>query len=94
MRMSEDRLEKIAQDIVNRLAEDELIDITIDEEMLAERIGVVLIKDLLIEDMIQNEAVAWLRQNKSYIEPGTSEWSIALERKREDIAISKGYVLP
>ena len=94
MRMSEERIEKIARDIVDRLAEDELVDLTVDEDMLAERIAVLIAKDLAVEDLIQREAVEWLGRHKPHLEAGTSAWSIELDRKREDIAISKGYVLP
>lgn len=94
MRMSEERIDKIAQDIVDRLAEDELIDLTVDEDMLAERIGVLIARDLAVEEEIQREAVEWLRKHRPHLEPGTSDWSIELDAKRDDIAISRGYVLP
>jgi hypothetical protein len=94
MRMSEERIEKIARDVVDRLAEDELVDITVDEDQLAERIELVIAKDLAYEDVLQREAVEWLRQHKPHLDPGTHAWSIELGRKREDLAISKGYVLP
>lgn len=94
MRMSEERIDKIAQDIVDRLAEDELVDITMDEEHLADRIAVLIADDLAREDLIQREAVEWLGRHRPHLEAGTSAWSIELGKKREEIAITRGYVLP
>ncbi len=94
MRLSEERIEKIATDIVDRLAEEELVDLTIEEDKLAEKIAVLILHDLQKEDLIQQEAVEWLARHKPFLEKGTSQWSIELDRKREELAIAKGYVLP
>ena len=94
MRLREERIDIIAQAIVDRLAEDELIDLTMDEEALGERIGVVIAKDLAREDEIQREAVEWVRKHRAHMVEGTSEWSIELDRKRQEIAVTRGYVLP
>ena len=45
MRLSEERIEIIALAITDRLAEQELVDLTIDEDDLANLIGEVMIKD-------------------------------------------------
>ena len=50
MRLSEQRIENIALAITDRLAEDELVDLTIDEDDLAHLIGDVILKDLKLED--------------------------------------------
>jgi hypothetical protein len=94
MRMSEQRIERIATSIVDRLAEEELVDLTMDEEELAQRIARLIAGDLELEDAIREEASAWLTRNRPHLEPGTSDWVIELERKREEIAIAKAYVLP
>ena len=94
MRFSEERIEKIASDIVDRLAEDELVDLTVEEEELAGLIGELLLEDLERESLIRREAIDWLKRNRPRLDPGTDAWSIELEKKLEDIAISKAYVLP
>ncbi len=94
MRFSEERIEKIANDIVDRLAEEELVDLTVEEEELAGLIGDLLLEDLERENIIRREAIEWLTLNRPRLEPGTDAWSIELEKKLEDIAISKAYVLP
>ncbi len=94
MRLSEERIERIATDIVDRLAEEELVDLTIEEDQLADLIAVLIHDDLEKENLIQQEAVEWLSRHKPYLERGTSQWSIELDRKREELAIVKGYILP
>ena len=94
MRLSEERIEAIALAITDRLAEDELVDLTIDEEDLAHLIGDVIKKDLLVEDEIQREAVEWLEVNRKHLDPGSSAWHIELDKLRESIAIRRGYTLP
>ena len=94
MRLSEARIEAISLAITDRLAEEELVDLTIDEEDLAHLVAQVLLKDLAREDEIQREAVQWLEVNKKHLEPGSSPWQIELDKRREQIAIQRGYVLP
>jgi hypothetical protein len=94
MRLSEERIEVIADAIVDRLAEEELVDLTLDEERLAGSIARLIAADLAKEEAIQRDAVAWLERHRPHLEPGTSAWSIELERKREEIAVTRGYVLP
>jgi hypothetical protein len=47
-----------------------------------------------MESKIRREAIEWLERNRPRLEPGTDDWSIELEKKLEDLAISKAYVLP
>jgi len=94
MRLSEERIEAIAVAITDRLAEDELVDLTIDEEDLAHLIGNVIARDLKLEDEIQREAVEWLEVNRKHLDTGSSAWQIELDRQREQIAIRRGYTLP
>lgn len=94
MRLSEQRIEAIALAITDRLAEEELVDLTIDEEDLAHLVGDVIIKDLKLEDEIQREAVEWLEVNRKHLDTGSTAWQIELDRQREQIAIRRGYTLP
>lgn len=94
MRLSDDRIEAISLAITDRLADDELIDLTMDEEDLANLVGDVIRRDLAIEDEIQREAVEWLEKNKKHLVTGTSAWQIELEQRRESFAVRRGYLLP
>ena len=94
MRLSEERIEAISVAITDRLAEDELVDLTIDEEDLANLIGEVIARDLRTEEEIHREAVEWLRVNRKHLDEGSNSWRIELEKQREQIAIRRGYLLP
>ena len=94
MRLNEERIEAISWSIVDRLADDEAVDLTMDEEDLVHLVATVLAKDLAREDEIQREAVEWVRTNKKHLQEGTDEWEIELDRRRDQIAIQRGYVLP
>ena len=94
MRLSEERIEAISLAITDRLAEEELVDLTIDEDDLANLISEVMIKDFTREDEIQREAVEWLEINRKHLDPGSNAWRIELEQKREQIAIRRGYRMP
>lgn len=94
MRLSEDRIDAIALAVTDRLAEEELVDLEIDEDQLADLISVVITKDLQREEEIQREAVEFVKKTKPTLEPGSSGWSIELERARDQFAIKRGYVLP
>ena len=94
MRLSEERIEVISRAIFDRIAEEELIDLTLDEEDLANLVAQVLVKDLRREDEIQREAVQWVEINKKHLDAGSSIWQVEVARRRESIAIQHGYVLP
>lgn len=94
MRLTEARIEAIAQAMADRLAEDEMVDLTMSEDDLADLIAQCLEKDLSREDAIQREAVEWLKVNRRHLQEGTDAWEVELQRQREAIAIRKGYLLP
>jgi hypothetical protein len=94
MRLTPARIESIAAALVDRLAEDELVDLTMSEAQAADLIAQWIEKDLAIEEGIQREAVEWLKVNRKHLQEGTSAWEVELGRQREAIALRKGYVLP
>jgi hypothetical protein len=94
MRLSEERIEAISLAITDRIAENELVDLTMDEEDLAHLVAAVLLKDLAREDEIQRAAVEWVNVNKKHMEPGDTDWQIEVDRQRHKMAIQRGYVLP
>ena len=94
LRLSEERIEVISIGISDRLAEEELVDLTIDEEDLADLIGEAIITDLKFENEVHREAVEWLEINGKHLDPGSSAWQIELEQRREQIAIKRGYQQP
>ncbi len=93
MRLSEERISRLAEEIANALLDDELIDLEIDEKKFVFFVQGLILQDLKIEDEIDEQATAWLLQHKPQLEEGTTEWEIQLDRVKEDLAVSRGYVI-
>jgi len=91
MRLSEERVSVIARQICDRLLDDELVDLEIGEPDFVHLVEGLIIKDLKIEDEIDEEATAFVLKNKPRLEEGSTEWKIELERKKEEFAIARGY---
>jgi hypothetical protein len=93
MRLSQDRISVLAREICDALLNDELIDLEIDEERFIFLVDHLIQEDLGLEDQIDEEAAAWLQKHRPYLQDGTPDWEIAMEKVKEDLAISKGYVI-
>ena len=93
MRLSEDRTQIIAAGIANALLDDEHIDLEMAEDRFQGLIEGKLLEILRMEDQIDEEAAAWIHQHKSYLEDGTPEFEVELEKIKKNVADSKGYVL-
>ena len=92
MRLSEERVSLIAREIVDKLLDEKHVDLEIDEDRFIFLIENLLIRDLKIEDEIDEEATAFLLKNKPNLEEGSTEWGVELERKKEELSIARGYV--
>jgi hypothetical protein len=93
MRLSEERVAIIARDIANQLLDDELVDLEIDEDRFVFLIENLLLRDLQIEDELDEEATAWVHKHRPHVEEGSTEWDIELERVKEELAVTRGYVI-
>ena len=92
MRLSEERVALLAREITDAARDEELVDLEIDEDRFIFLVETLLLKDLRIEDEIDEEATAFLLKNKPNLEEGSTEWSVELERKKEELSIARGYV--
>ena len=92
MRLSEERIALISREITDRLLDEELVDLEIDEDRFTFLVETLILKDLKIEDEIDEEATAFLLKNKPQLEEGSTEWGVELERKKEELSIARGYV--
>lgn len=92
MRLSEERVALLARQITDKLLDEELVDLEIDEDRFIFLVETLLIRDLKIEDEIDEEATAFLLKNKPNLEEGSTEWGVELERKKEELSIARGYV--
>jgi hypothetical protein len=92
VRLSEERVALLAREITDKLLDEELVDLEIDEDRFTFLVESLIIKDLKIEDEIDEEATAFLLKNKPNLEEGSTEWGVELERKKEELSIARGYV--
>jgi hypothetical protein len=92
LRLSEERVALLARQITDKLLDEELVDLEIDEDRFIFLVETLLIRDLKIEDEIDEEATAFLLKNKPNLEEGSTEWGVELERKKEELSIARGYV--
>jgi hypothetical protein len=93
MRLSEERVAALARRITEILLDEEHVDLEITEERFRFLIENLILEDLRLEERIDAEATQWLRTNKAFLQEGSTEWELAMEKVRDDIAISKGYVI-
>ena len=92
MRLSEERVAVLAKRVCNRLLDEELVDLEIAENDFVFHVESLILKDLKIEDEIDEEATTFLLKTKPNLEEGSTEWEVELERKKEEFSIARGYV--
>jgi len=92
VRLSEERVAVLARLVCDRLLDEELVDLEIGETDFVFLVENLILKDLKIEGEIDEEATAFLLQNKPGLEEGSTEWEVELERKKEEFSIARGYV--
>ncbi len=92
MRLSEERVAVLARLVSERLLDEELVDLEISERDFRFMVESLILRDLKIEDEIDEEATAFLLKNKPQLDEGSTEWDIELERKKEEFVIARGYV--
>ena len=93
MRLSEERVAHLARTIANTLLDDEMVDLEIDEAKFVHLVESLILQDLKVEDVIDEDATAWLKKHRPQLEEGSTEWEIQMDRVKEDLAVSRGYVI-
>ena len=76
---------------LDALSYEELVDLEIAENDFVFQIESLILRDLKIEDEIDEEATAFLLKNKPGLEEGSTEWDVELERKKEEILAALVY---
>ncbi|RKZ17685.1 hypothetical protein DRQ50_04740 [bacterium] len=92
MRLSEERVAVLARLITERLLDEELVDLELGERDFRFMIENLILRDLKIEDEIDEEATTFLLQHKPNLEEGSTGWDLELERKKEEFSIARGYI--
>ena len=94
MRLSEEKVEKIAENLVEMLEEHpDLLEFKGSWTRLDREIGRFIIPDLRIEDEIHVEAMAKMETYSRKTPHGTTEWTLLLSRHKDEIAARRGYVI-
>lgn len=91
MRLSEERITVVSSLICDRLLDEELVDLEIGESDFVNLVEGLILRDLKIEDEIDEEATTFILKTKPNLEEGSTEWKIELERKKEEFSIARGY---
>jgi hypothetical protein len=94
MRLSEEKIERIAENLADMLeSREDLIEIGGDRRQLERDLVRFIVADLKIEDEITQEALARMETYSREVPPGTTEWTVLLAKHKEEIAARRGYVL-
>ena len=94
MRLSEEKIERIAQELADRLdSREDLVRILGDPGRLERDLARFLVADLRIEDEITQEALAQMETYSRDIVQGSTEWELLLAKHKDEIAARRGYTL-
>jgi len=92
MRLSEERIEFIAKEIMNELLGRKLIRYRDYSTHLTTKIARLIQKDLQTEDEIDAEVERIIESMKRKIPKGSSEWNSLFIARKEELAKKKNYV--
>jgi hypothetical protein len=93
VRLTEKRIERLAETVVDELLEADLIDFKPTRRQMVAEVARFITSDLAIEDDITNEAMAQLNTYSRKIVEGTTEWMVLLAKHKDEIAAKRGYTL-
>ena len=88
-----EKMARLAERLVDRLWDEDLIDFKMQERDLRHQVTQVIEEDLRIEDEIANEAIERIQTYKRDIPYGSDEWRILYDRFFAEIALRRGYTL-
>jgi hypothetical protein len=94
LRLSEEKIQRIAENLVEMLeSREELVRVRMDSRLLERELFRFIVADLKIEDEINQEALAKMETYSRKVAQGTTEWTVLLAKHKEEIAIRRGYVV-
>ena len=92
MRLSEARIEFIAEQLEKALISQKMIGYYSRKRKLSSIIARVVIQDLAFEDKIDKEVEKTILSIKRNIPEGSAEWSSIFQQKKEELAKRYNYV--
>lgn len=94
MRLSDEKIDTLAGEIVDLLEDrSDLVRLEVAPSRLRREVARFIRADLRIEDEISQEALARMDTYSRKVPQGSSEWTILLDRHKEEIAARRGYVI-
>ena len=91
MKLSDEKIARLAQRCMDRLLDDDLVDFKMPEAHFRTGLERVLQEDVRIEDEISTEAIARIESYKREIAYGSDEWKLYFDRFCREIAERRGY---
>ena len=92
MRLSEERINFIAEQMVAELMAKKLVKYTGSRVILEAEMARVIIEDLRIEEKIEGEVVEMIANMKRRVPQGSSEWQAIFSQLKEEVAKRHNYV--
>jgi len=92
MRLSEDRIQFIANQVAKELVDKQMLKFTGSRIVLESEIARVILEDLRIEDEIDREVVDMIDSMQRKVPQGSAEWQAIFMQKKEEIARRRNYI--
>jgi hypothetical protein len=93
MKLSEQRINSICDQIVDRLVEEKVIKVTGRKSRVRTELERAMIGDLKIEEEIMRESKAFVRRSRNAPPEGSEAFDIQVRRQAEALAAKRNYVL-
>ncbi|MCD6386369.1 DUF507 family protein [Candidatus Sumerlaeota bacterium] len=93
MRLSEERIYSIVDQIIDSLLDKNMIEISVPKLNLRRDMARVIIQDLRIEDEIEQEAIRIIKSMGREIPEDSPEWVSIFRQKKEELARRRNYIL-
>ena len=93
MRLSEERIYSIVDQIIDSLLDKNMIEISVPQLTLRRDMARVIIQDLRIEDEIEQEAIRIIKSMGREIPEDSPEWVSIFRQKKEELARRRNYIL-
>ena len=93
MRLSEERVHHVAKVMAQQMIEKGLIQSSYGETKVAQVVARAMLKELAMEDKIEDEVRRLLSHYSRQIDEGSAEWEVLFQKTKEELAQKRGYVL-
>ena len=93
MRLSEERVHHVAKAMAQQMLEKGVLQSSYSETKVAQVVARAMLKELAMEDKIEDEVRRLLTTYSRQIDEGSQEWEVLFQKTKEELAQKRGYVL-